>query len=215
MACFPGKGSFVLSESKKSSYLTGAALLAATVALTKAIGFIYKIPLYNILGDEGVAHFNVTYNIYNLLLTLSTAGIPIAISRLISESLAMNKLRQMQRYYQTGRLAFGIVGAVGALLMYFFAEQLSAFMGDPEAASGVRVLSPAVLFACLIAVYRGYTQGHSYMVPTACSQILEVASKLIFGLSIALIISRRGGSSASIAAGAIVGVTIGLGLAPF
>ena len=64
----------VLAESRKQSYLTGAAILAATVALTKVVGFVYKIPLFNMLGDAGSGHFNVMYNIYTLVLTISTAG---------------------------------------------------------------------------------------------------------------------------------------------
>ena len=73
-----------MASTKNKTYLGGATILAATVALTKIIGAIYKIPLYNLLGDEGTAHFQVTYTIYNLLLTISTAGIPVALSRLTS-----------------------------------------------------------------------------------------------------------------------------------
>ena len=73
------KGRFPLAEAKKGNYLKGAAILAVTVAITKVIGAIYKIPLYNILGDEGTTHFQFTYTIYSLLLTFSTAGVPVAI----------------------------------------------------------------------------------------------------------------------------------------
>jgi stage V sporulation protein B len=198
---------------KQSSYLTGAALLAATVALTKVIGAIYKIPLYNILGDEGTAHFGVIYTIYNLLLTISTAGIPVALSRLISAARETGRKNQAREYYRVGMVVFVIVGVVCMAAMLIFAQQLADLMGDYEVALGVRLLAPAVLFACVISVYRGYSQGHKDMFPTSVSQVMEVLGKLIFGLAAAWLLSKAGHSSSDVAAGAIVGVTIGLGLA--
>lgn len=198
---------------KKQNYLRGAALLTATVIITKIIGAIYKIPLYNILGDEGTTHFQVIYTIYNLLLTISTAGIPVALSRLISASAATNRPLQSKRYFSVGLMTFVGVGIIGMLVMFIFAQDLANLMGDHEVATGVRSLAPAVLFACIDAVYRGYSQGYGNMMPTAISQIMEVTCKLIFGLAIAWIFVSHGFDSPTIAAGAIVGVTIGLGLA--
>lgn len=106
-----------LAEAKKQNYLKGAAILAATVAITKVIGFIYKIPLYNLLGDEGTAHFQVTYTIYNLLLTISTAGVPVALSRLISAANATGRPMQAKRYYSVGMGAFGLIGILGMMVM--------------------------------------------------------------------------------------------------
>ncbi len=201
-----------MADSRKQNYLTGAAILAATVAITKVIGAIYKIPLYNLLGDEGTAHFQVTYSIYNLLLTISTAGVPVALSRLISSARAVGRYNQEKRIYSVGMLTFGAVGLIGMLIMFIFAQPLADFMNDHQVAGAVRCLAPAVFFACIVSVYRGYSQGHSDMTPTAISQIMEVLCKLVFGLAIAWYLSRLGKSSADVAAGAIVGVTIGLGL---
>jgi len=196
--------------------MKGASILAATVAITKVIGAIYKIPLYNLLGDEGTAHFQVTYVIYNLLLTISTAGIPVALSRLISAARAQDRPMQVRRYFSVGMAAFSLIGIVGMLLMFVYAQPLADFMNDHEVAGGVRCLAPAVLFACVISVFRGYSQGHNDMIPTAISQIMEVLCKLVFGLAIAWYLSSLNYGSAAISAGAIVGVTIGLGLAiPF
>lgn len=187
--------------------------MAATVAITKIIGFVYKIPLYNWLGDEGTHHFQVMYTIYNLLLTVSTAGIPVALSRLISSADTTGRPMQVKRYFSVGLAVFTVVGIVGSAAMFIFARQLSNFMGDYEIVTGVRVLAPAVLFACLVSVYRGYSQGFGNMVPTSISQIMEVGCKLLFGLPIAWILLRKGMASAQLAAGAIVGVTVGLALA--
>ena len=201
-----------MAESRKQNYLTGAAILAATVAITKVIGAIYKIPLYNLLGDEGTTHFQVTYSIYNLLLTIATAGVPVALSRLISSARAVGRINQAKRIYSVGMMTFGLVGIVGMLAMFVFAQPLADIMNDHQVAGGVRCLAPAVFFACIVSVYRGYSQGHNDMVPTAISQIMEVLCKLVFGLAIAWYLSQLGKGSADVAAGAIVGVTIGLGL---
>ncbi len=201
-----------MAEPKKTNYLTGAAILAATVAITKIVGFIYKIPLFNILGDAGAGHFNVMYYIYNLLLTVSTAGVPVALSRLISEARASSRPLQAKRYYSVGLVTFGAIGLLGSALMYIFAPQLSSFMKDPQVVLGVRLLSPAVFFACVVSVLRGYAQGHNDMRPTAVSQILEVMCKLIFGLAIAWYLKSMAYPVPIIAAGAIVGVVIGLGI---
>lgn len=200
-------------ENKKQAYLGGAAILAASVAITKVIGVIYKIPIYNLLGDEGSAHFQITYSIYNLLLTLSTAGVPIALSRLISAASALDRPRQIKRYFYVGFATFFVIGLAGMIIMLAFSQQLANFMGDPEVTNGVRALAPAVMFACIVSVYRGYSQGFSNMMPTAISQVMESSFKLLFGVVIAWFLSTRGYGSSDIAAGAIVGVTIGLGLA--
>ncbi len=202
-----------MAEPKKANYLTGAAILAGTVALTKVIGFIYKIPLFNILGDAGAGHFNVMYYIYNLLLTVSTAGVPVALSRLISAARASSRPLQAKRYYTVGLIAFGVIGLIGSAVMFVFAPQFADFMEDSQVVLGVRLLSPAVFFACIVSVLRGYAQGHNDMRPTAVSQIMEVLCKLIFGLAIAWYLKAMGYPVNIIAAGAIVGVTIGLGLA--
>ncbi len=152
------------------------------------------------------------YYIYNLLLTISTAGVPVALSRLISEARASSRPVQAKRYYSVGMATFGCIGLVGSALMFIFAPQLAAFMKDSQVVLGVRILSPAVFFACVVSVLRGYAQGHNNMMPTAVSQILEVLCKLIFGLAIAWYLKSMGCPVPVIAAGAIVGVVIGLGI---
>lgn len=193
--------------------MTGAAILAATVAIVKVLGMIYKVPIYNMLGDEGTAHFQVTYTIYSLLLTISTAGIPVAMARLIASSYALGQRNQVRRYFRVGILVFVPIGLFGMAIMLLFPQQLANLIGDPEIPAGIMALAPAVLFVCILSVYRGHAEGHGNMVPTAISQIMEVVFKLIFGVVIAWILTKQGKNSATVSAGAIVGVTIGLGLA--
>ena len=197
-------------ESRSQNYIRGAAILTVTMAITKVIGAIYKIPLYNILGDEGTAHFQITYTIYNLLLTVSTAGVPVALSRLISSAHSVGRDRQASRIFSTAMPSFIVIGLVCGGAMFLWAQNLADLIGDHEIAGGIRCLAPAVFFYCMISVYRGYSQGHGDMIPTAISQLLEVLCKLVFGLTIAWILLKRGFGTPAISAGAIVGVTVGL-----
>lgn len=197
---------------KNKSFVQGTAILAATVILTKIIGAIYKIPLYNILDPEATTYHSIAYQVYSLLLTISTAGVPTAIARMISESTSTGRLKQAQKTFNIALPSFGIIGAVCGILMMIFCKPIAEFMEAPGAYQSIFILGPAVFFCCVIAVYRGYSQGHEDMIPTSVSQIVEVICKLIIGLPIALLFLNWGKSSGSVAAAAISGVTIGLGV---
>ena len=197
------------NREKKQSFLGGAAILAAAVAIVKIIGAVYKIPLGNIIGDEGKAHFTVAYNIYNLLLTISTAGLPLAISKLTSEAHALGRENEKRKIFRTAIWLFFGLGLVFSLIMFFGSAQLAAFMNDDLAFWSIRALSPAVFCVCLLACMRGYTQGQGNMTPTAVSQILEALCKLGIGLSLAWYFLKLGQGVEISAAGAILGVTVG------
>ncbi len=198
-----------MSKQEKKSFLGGAAVLAAAVAIVKIIGAVYKIPLGNIIGDEGKAHFTVAYNIYNLLLTISTAGLPLAISKLTSEAHALGRENEKRKIFSTSIWLFFGLGLVFSLFMFFGSAQLAAFMNDSLAFWSIRALSPAVFCVCLLACMRGYTQGQGNMTPTAVSQILEALCKLGIGLSLAWYFLQLGKGVEISAAGAILGVTVG------
>jgi stage V sporulation protein B len=198
-----------LSKQKKQSFLQGAAILAVTAAIIKVMGAIYKIPLGNILGDEGFAYFNVAYSIYAVLISLSSAGLPVALSRMIAASAATGNLNQVKRIFSIGRIAFFTLGMTATLIMALFPEQLAGIMEKPEAAPSIRALAPSVVFVCLMSAYRGYTQGMSDMIPTSVSQIIEVLGKLLFGLLLAWWFVSRGRGLELGSAGAITGVTLG------
>ena len=203
---------FFLHEQKKPNFLKGTAILAATVVFVKVIGAIYQIPIIRILGDEGAGYFHVTYMVYGLLLAISTAGVPVALSRLVSSAAARENTPLIKRYYSVAMQAIAVIGVAVMFLMFFFADNLAGFMGSSLAATGIRVLSPAVYFVCIISVYRGYAQGYQDMIPTAASQVIEVVSKAVIGLAVAFYLARMGYQSQYVSAGAITGVTIGLGL---
>ena len=197
------------NQPKKQSFLGGAAILASAVVIVKLIGAVYKIPLGNIIGDEGKAHFTVAYNIYNLLLTVSTAGLPLAISKLTSEAHALGRENEKRKLFRTAIWLFFALGLVLSLFMFFGAAQLAGFMNDSLAYWSIKALAPAVFCVCLLACMRGYTQGQGNMAPTAVSQVLEALCKLGIGLPLAWYVLKIGMSLDTGAAGAIFGVTIG------
>ena len=197
------------NQPKKQSFLGGAAILASAVVIVKLIGAVYKIPLGNIIGDEGKAHFTVAYNIYNLLLTVSTAGLPLAISKLTSEAHALGRENEKRKLFRTAIWLFFALGLVLSLFMFFGAAQLAGFMNDSLAYWSIKALAPAVFCVCLLACMRGYTQGQGNMKPTAISQVLEALCKLTIGLSLAWYFLRLGYGVEISAAGAILGVTVG------
>ena len=201
-----------MHKQKKPNFLKGAAILAATGVFAKIIGAIYQIPILSVLGDEGAGYFHVTYTVYGLLLAISTAGVPVALSRLVSSAAARGNTALVQRYYSVAMPAFIVIGIVFMCIMFFFADSLAGFMSSSLAATGIRVLAPAVFFVCIISVFRGYAQGYQDMIPTAASQVIEVVSKSVIGLIVAFYLSRIGYQSQYVSAGAIMGVTIGLGL---
>ena len=201
-----------MQEYKKQNYLKGAAILAAATVFVKVIGAVYKIPIFNVMSDAGIGAFQATYNIYALVLTIATAGIPVALSRMVSSASALGHMSLVKRYFSVALPAFTLIGVAAMSGMFFFAGTIAGLMNNSLAAPGIRVLAPAVFFACVMAVYRGYTQGFQKMGPTAASQVVEVLCKAAFGIAIAFWLSSRNYETAIISAGSITGVTIGMGL---
>ena len=177
---------------RRQSFLSGAAILAGAVAVTKVLGALYKIPLGNLLDSQGMAHFYAAYNVYNLLLMLSTAGLPLAASRLVAQAEALGRHSQARRVFRCALALLGVVGLVFSALMFLLPKTMAGALHDPMAAAAIRVLAPSVLCVCLTSAIRGYTQGLGNMTPTAVSQIIESACKLLVGLGLCAFLLRRG-----------------------
>jgi len=194
---------------KQNTFFGGAAILAVGILVVKLIGMFYKIPLVNIIGEQGTADFNNAYNIYAVLLTISTAGLPVAVSKLVSEANALNRRNQVRRTFRLAMGLFLTLGVLSFLVMYFRADWLAGLMNDTKAAAGIRALAPAVVCVGCLAAFRGYTQGHSNMTPTSVTQIIEALCKLVVGLALAYWLIKAGQPAEIAAAGAITGVTVG------
>ncbi|MCD8323104.1 MAG: polysaccharide biosynthesis protein [Oscillospiraceae bacterium] len=197
-----------MSEKKGQNFLHGAAIYTIGIVIVKILGAIYKIPLGNILGDEGYNHFELTYRVYNVFLTISTAGIPVAMSRMISEADALNKDQQVYRVFRVGVATFLGLGAAGTLIMLLFPTGLASLVGDVQASKCIFVMAPSVVLVCVTAAYRGYAQGHSDMIPSTVSQVVETGVKVVVGLACAIVLYRMGMSLEICAAGAILGTTV-------
>lgn len=193
---------------KKQNFLHGTALLTMATFFVKLMGVLYKIPMNSIIGEEGFGYFNTAYEIYNVLLMISTAGLPVAMSRKISQASSLRDYNQVRRIYVTARGIFLGLGITGSLLMTLFCRQLAAFQNQPDAWAAIGVLGPCVLLICIMSTYRGYFQGQSNMIPTSVSQVIEAVVKLVVGIGTALAVIRMTKSIPLAAGGAIFGVTV-------
>ena len=193
---------------KKQNFLQGTAMLALATAIVKVIGALYKIPLNAIIGTQGFGYYSTAYEIYAVLLMISTAGLPVAMSRMISQASALGHNNQIRRIYATCRTIFLILGISGSLLMTVFCRQLAAFQNQPDAWAAIGCLGPCMLLICIMSTFRGYFQGQSNMLPTSVSQVIEAVVKLVVGIGLALVMLRATNSVSLAAGGAILGVTV-------
>ena len=193
--------------SKKQSFLYGTAMLAMATAIVKIIGAIYKIPLNAIIGKQGFSYYSTAYEIYNVLLMISTAGLPVAMSRMISQANSLGHYNQVRRIFSTARTLFLGLGITGSLLMTLFCRQLAAFQNQPDAWAAIGFLGPCVLLICIMSTFRGFFQGQSNMLPTSVSQVIEAVVKLLVGMGAAVAILHFTKSIPLAAGGAILGVT--------
>ena len=196
-----------MSDEKKQSFLHGAALLAGATAIVKVIGAFYKIPLNAIIGEQGFSYFYTAYEIYAVLLLISTAGLPVAVSRLISQAHSLRHYNQVRQVYTTSRNIFLVLGALSSLLMTVFCRQLADFMEQPDAWFAIGCLGPCALLVCLLSAYRGFFQGQGNMIPTSVSEVVEAFFKLVIGVAAAVLLLQMTNNVSYAAGGAILGVT--------
>lgn len=198
------------SSEKKNTFFGGAAILAVSAILVKIIGAIYRIPLGNILPDEVMADYNSAYNIYNVFLTISTAGLPVALSKTISEANTLGRHNQVRKLFRVAFTTFLVMGLFSLFCMTVLAAPLSSVvLSNPKAVYCVLALSPSVLCVCLMSAFRGYFQGQFNMMPTGVSQIIESLCKLVIGLALAIYLVNVVNKAEFGSVGAIIGVSIG------
>ena len=192
---------------KKQSFLQGVAVLTAATIIVKLLGFIYKVPLQNILQERGFGYFNTAYDVYNVLLMISTTGLPVAVSRMISQAQALDNYAQIRKIYSVSMKVFLTIGIVGTLIMLVFCRQLSVMVTTNENSwAAIAALSPCVLLICIVSAHRGFFQGQSNMTPTSVSQVYEAMIRVVFGLGGAYLMLKKTGSLVYAAAGGIVAV---------
>ncbi len=198
------------NENKTNKLLSGVMILTLANIIVKIIGFAYKIPLLKVLGENGMAYYNSAYQIYTWFYTLSTAGLPLAVAKLVAWFRSEGDRKKVGRTLNTALLIFGAVGILGSLIMFIFSGQLSSLQDNPEASISIGALAPTLFFICLTSAFRGYFQGYEKMMPTAISEVIEAGSKLALGIVLALYAKNQGLGLSYQAAYAILGVSIGV-----
>lgn len=188
--------------SASRSFLKGAAILSASMVIVKLLGAVYKIAmtnLYSMFGDEyaglGVGLFNNAYELYIPLFTVATAGFPIAVSRLISESITQKRYKDVRQIHKVSIPFFVFMGVFCFGLMFVGSFYYIDVISSPYSLLPLLILSPTILLGCLESIYRGYFEGTRNMVPTAVSEIIEAAGKMVLGLLIAYFVMSTGLSS--------------------
>jgi len=177
-------GGIRVSETQKS-ILGGMTVLGLSGLVCKVVGFLYKIPLAQIIGASGLAKYQAVFAAYNMLLTISSAGIPVAISRMVSFSITQKDPRSAKRVFRIALSALIGLGCVATLLMIAFSPQLAAGTSVSDTRLGFVVIAPTLLLVCIMSALRGFMQGQQNMIPTAVSQLIEQVGKVAIILPMA------------------------------
>lgn len=214
-----------MEHSQHRTFMQGALILVLSNILVKVIGALFKIPLARLLTEEGMAIFNTAYQVYAALFAVSTTGLPIAISKLVAESAAQKSSYMCQQIFKVSFIILGGIGLIGSLALYFFAPWISEMVHDRAAVYSMIAIAPALFFICIASCYRGFFQGLQNMKPTAVSQVIEALGKLMLGYGFAYLLMRSARLAAAKkfcelsyewpAAGAILGITLGIVLSAF
>lgn len=199
-----------LSEAgfKKQTFVQGAAVIAAAHIMIKVIGAAFKIPLDSmILKTEGMGIYNSSYSIYNWLFMISTAGLPVAVSKMVAESASVGNYAEARKIFSIAKRLLFIVGIVGSAVLFFGAEMFANALSAPSAKYAIMTMAPSLFCVAMMSAYRGFFQGLNNMTPTAVSEVVEALGKLVVGLGLAYAFVPYGVHYG--AAGAIGGVTTG------
>lgn len=203
-------GSRMLKQ-ESSVLMKGATILAVAGIISKIFGAIFRIPLTNMIGANGQSYYTVAYNIYQLLFVASTAGFPVAISRMVSSRIAKKDyINAHKSYVMALRLSTGL-GIVCFAFLFFGAGFIARAYNIPASEASIRALSLALLITPVVASFRGYYQGRQIMTPTAVSEVVEQMVRVAVGLSLAYLFYKT--SLEYAAAGATFGASAGITVA--
>ena len=180
------------NKRKNQSLLNGALILSLATLIVKVIGVIYKIPLSNMIGTVGRGYFDSAYNLYIPIYTISMAGLPVAISKMVSQQMAMGHYRDVRLIHRVAKRLFFIMGIIGTLAMLILAYPYALSAKNMNVLPAIFVITPSIFFCCIMSSYRGYYNGLRNMNPTAFSQVFEAGGKLVFGLICARMVINYG-----------------------
>ena len=201
---------------KEPRMMSGVIILMLASLFEKILGVLFKIPLYNTLGNVGMGYFNAAYSIFSTFYTISLTGFPIAVSIMVSRSKALGRITEVGKIFKTALAVFFSLGLIGSSIMFFGADLIANIIDSRNNSSlCIKAIAPILLIICISGAIKGYFQGHRNMIPTAVSEFLDSLGKCALGVILAFYAAGKGYSIEICAAFAIAGVTLGhlLGLA--
>jgi len=194
---------------KKDNFMKGAFILGAAGILIKIMGAFFRIPLGRFLGGEGIGYYQVGYTVFNFLMAFTVAGLPTAISKLVSEKRAKGDYKGAHKIFKTSFYLLLCLGIAGSLIIALMTSYLvNNIFKSPNAYYAVLAMAPALFFLCILASFRGYFQGTKNMTPTAISQVVEQLVRVVVGILLALYLLNTMDITFA-AAGASFGATMG------
>ncbi len=192
---------------KTKSIIGGMTVLGLSGIICKVVGVLYTIPLTWMINEVGLGLYQAVFPTYNLLLTISSAGLPVAVSRLVAARLVKDDPRGAKQVFRTAAVLLLILGCIATIFMLAGSGYLANTVVDqPDSRIGFLVIAPCVAIVCVLSAFRGFMQGQQEMAPTAISQLIEQVGKVALALPLAWLGSQR--SIALGAAGALLGTTI-------
>ena len=200
-------------KKKKNSFVGQAMFLSVSGIIVRVIGVLYGIPLTNIIGDLGNGYYASAYNVYSMVLLICSYSIPMAVSKIMSEKMALGQYITAHRVFKCALFYVICVGGSAFIVSWIFAPQL---VDVPEAILAMRVLAPTIFFSGILSVFRGYFQAQNTMIPTAISQIIEQILNAIFSVAVAYFLVKMHNEDKNTvvaqygAAGAATGTGVGV-----
>jgi len=202
-------GTFKGSENKSHTFVSGVLILTVSGLLVKIAGLLFKIPMNYIVGDTGMGYYNSAYSVYTLFYMLSTSGLPVAMSVMISEKRSVGRIKAAKLIYKIALWVFLVIGLGISLFMLLCPGTLASLIRSEKSALSIAYAAPTVFFICVASAIRGYFQGCGNMVPTAVSQLIEAVGKLVFGVLASAYAVRMGYGVHIVAAYGVAGLTVG------
>lgn len=181
-----------MGQRKKQSLLNGALVLVLATAFVEIIGVLYKIPLTELIGTVGRGYTGTAFNIYIPIHNIAMAGLPVAISKLVAQSIAKGHYNNVKKIFKITFRAFLVTGFVGTAVLLALAYPYAKSMDAMASLPSIFMIAPAVFVCCVMSTYRGYYSGLHNQTPSALSQMCEVVGKLVFGLGLAYVVQDYG-----------------------
>ena len=203
---------------ERNLFVKQAVILASAGLIARLLGFIYRMPLMEIIGDSGTGIYGAGYTIYNFLLILSSAGLPAAISKMVSERRILGQYENAHKVFRVALRVALISGSVAACVLWLGAEYIANLVHSPKSYYAILTLTPTVFIVAILSVFRGYFQGMQNTIPTALSQIIEQLFNAVFTVILAYIFVKNSlelgvaGATAATGIGAFVGLLVMIGI---